>query len=611
VDVSEFLVIGQNTLAIEIHQVSATSSDLSFNAALTTSALNNGLEGIPLTASTNIQARSFSNGQFSGLVNATFAIPGDQSELRITEIHFNPGAPTADEIAAGFDDNDDFEFIEIFNPNATSTINLSGAQLADGVAFNFGDVDLQPGERAVVVEDIDAFMARYGDSDVTILGQYSGGLSNNGEQVDLLDSSGEEVASIDYSGRDPLLFAADGVGFSLVLDDLDDPSSLRVSSELGGTPGTASAQLSGVVINELLANSDGNQTDSIELFNPTSEAIDVGGYFLSDDSDDLLQYQIPAGTIIGAGGYLAFDESDFNATGDGFALSGTAGDEVFLSRAVEGVFVGLQDSVEFGATFSGESLGRLSDGSGRLTRLASTSFGSANGEAEVGPLVISEINYHPAEPSAAALAIDPTLTDNDLEFIEIANPTSESFDLTNFRTLAAGQAIVVVTFDPADPLNANRLAAFEANYGISGDVTIVGGLSESLSNSSARISLQQGDTPDALGEIPFVAIDEVLYTDDAPFPDADGSGESLQRDDFGVSGIIAGNWQAIAPTPGEFESLVLLGDANLDGTVDFRDIVPFIGILSRGDFLDQADIDRNGEVDFRDIVPFISILSAP
>ena len=142
VDVSEFLVIGQNTLAIEIHQVSATSTDLSFNAALTTSALNNGLEGIPLTASTNIQARSFSNGQFSGLVNATFAIPGDQSELRITEIHFNPGAPTADEIAAGFDDNDDFEFIEIFNPNATSTINLSGAQLADGVAFNFGDVDL-------------------------------------------------------------------------------------------------------------------------------------------------------------------------------------------------------------------------------------------------------------------------------------------------------------------------------------------------------------------------------------------------------------------------------------------------------------------------------------
>ena len=97
------------------------------------------------------------------------------------------------------------------------------------------------------------------------------------------------------------------------------------------------------------------------------------------------------------------------------------------------MFVGLQDSVEFGATFTGESLGRLPDGTGRLTRLASTSFGSANGAAEVGPLVISEVNYHPGSPNSAALAIDSTLTDNDLEFIEVANPTSATIDLTNWR----------------------------------------------------------------------------------------------------------------------------------------------------------------------------------
>ena len=621
-DVSDFLVVGENTLAIEIHQVNATSSDLSFNAALTTSTETSNLAELPLTASTNIQARSFSNGQFSGLVNATFAIPGDQSELRITEVHFNPAAPTAGEIAAGFDDNDDFEFIEIFNPNASNTINLSGAQLADAVGFVFGDVDLQPGERAVVVEDIDAFMARYGDSDVTILGQYSGGLNNSGEQIDLLDSSGAEVASIDYSGTDPLLFAADGVGYSLVLDDLDDPSSLRVSTELGGTPGSASGESLGVVINEVLANSDAGQLDAIELFNPTASAINVGGLFLSDDSGDLLQYEIPLGTVISAGGYLVFDETDFNSAplADGnFALS-SLGEAVFLSSASGGL-VSLEDSVEFGATFSGESLGRLPDGSGRLTRLASTSFGSANGEAEVGPLVISEINYHPGDPSAAALAIDPTLTDNDLEFIEIANPTSASIDLSNFRirgeadfnfvagtTLAAGQAIVVVTFDPASPLNANRLAAFEANYGISGNVTIVGGLSEALSNSSGRISLQQRDTLGPLGEFSYVAIDEVFYTDDAPFPDADGSGASLQRDDLNVSGNIVSNWQAVSPTPGFFEQEFLLGDANQDGIVDFNDIPAFVDRLLNGPFLLEADINGDGFIDFNDIPHFVSLL---
>ena len=618
-DVSDFLVVGSNTLAIEIHQVSATSSDLSFNAALTTSAESSNA-AIPLTASTNIQARSFSNGEFSGLVNATFAIPGDQSELRISEILFNPAAPTVDEIAAGFVDNDDFEFIEIFNPNATDTINLSGAQLADGVSFSFGDVDLLPGERAVVVEDIDAFMARYSDSDVTILGQYSGGLNNSGEEVILLESSGEEVASVDYSDADPLLFAADGAGFSLVLDDLDDSSSLRVSSAFGGSPGAASAQLSGVVINEVLANSDGIQTDTIELFNPTSAAVDISGYFLSDDSDNLLQYEVPAGTIITSGGYVVFDESDFNATADGFALSGFSGDEIFLSQAIDGESIELQDSVEFGATFAGESLGRLPNG--RLTRLASTSFGSANGEAEVGPLVISEINYHPAAPSASVLAIDPTLTDNDLEFIEIANPTSESIDLTNYRirgeadfnfatgtTLAAGQAIIVVTFDPASSLNANKLAAFEANYGIGDNVTIIGGLSESLSNSSGRISLQQQDIPNPLGEVAFVAIDEVFYTADAPFPNADGSGQSLQRDDFNVSGNIASNWIAVAPTPGEFESEFLLGDINQDGVVNFFDISPFIVTLQAQNFLAEADINGDGDVDFLDISPFIALLS--
>ena len=167
----------------------------------------------------------------------------------------------------------------------------------------------------------------------------------------------------------------------------------------------------------------------------------------------------------------------------------------------------------------------------------------------------------------------------------------------------------MVTFDPASSLNANKLAAFEANYGIGDNVTIIGGLSESLSNSSGRISLQQQDIPNPLGEVAFVAIDEVFYTDDAPFPDADGSGQSLQRDDFNVSGNIASNWIAVAPTPGEFESEFLLGDINQDGVVNFFDISPFIVTLQAQNFLAEADINGDGDVDFLDISPFIALLS--
>ena len=55
---------------------------------------------------------------------------------------------------------------------------------------------------------------------------------------------------------------------------------------------------------------------------------------------------------------------------------------------------------------------------------------------------------------------------------------------------------------------------------------------------------------------------------------------------------------------------VLLGDVNLDGTVDFLDISPFIALLSNGDYQAEADCDQSGAVGFLDISPFISILSA-
>ena len=416
-------------------------------------------------------------------------------------------------VTKALQNNDDFEFIELYNPSTTGTINLNGVQLSDGVIFSFGDVDLLPGERAVVVEDVDAFMERYGDS-ANVLGQWSGGLSNSGEEVTLLDSSLEEIMSINYQDNDPWYNAADGHGFSLVLEDpvntpvdeLGKYYSWRSSTLLGGTPGDAPFDRAGVVVNEILAHTDAPQSDSIELFNTTSAPISVGGWYLSDEGDDLFKYQIPAGTVIAAGGYLVFDESDFNVTSTGFALNGSEGDQVYLSQGVAGVFVALQDAVEFDATFNGESLGRLPDGSGRLTRLAETSFGVANGVAEVGPLVISEVNYHPENPT------NLSITDNDLEYIEIANPTSADVDLTDWRIrgeadydfaggiLPAGEAIIVVTFDPAVDLV--KLNAFRAHYGIGTDVAIVGGLSASLSNSSGRIALQQPDSPDASGRNP-------------------------------------------------------------------------------------------------------------
>ena len=52
----------------------------------------------------------------------------------------------------------------------------------------------------------------------------------------------------------------------------------------------------------------------------------------------------------------------------------------------------------------------------------------------------------------------------------------------------------------------------------------------------------------------------------------------------------------------------LLGDVNLDGTVDFLDISPFIGLIATGDYQDEADTNQDGVVGFLDIGPFIILL---
>ena len=56
--------------------------------------------------------------------------------------------------------------------------------------------------------------------------------------------------------------------------------------------------------------------------------------------------------------------------------------------------------------------------------------------------------------------------------------------------------------------------------------------------------------------------------------------------------------------------VLLLGDCNLDGEVNFMDIASFIVILSAGDYQAEADVNSDRSVDFLDIGTFISILSS-
>ncbi len=67
-----------------------------------------------------------------------------------------------------------------------------------------------------------------------------------------------------------------------------------------------------------------------------------------------------------------------------------------------------------------------------------------------------------------------------------------------------------------------------------------------------------------------------------------------------------------------WEPLIMRGDVNCDGQVDFRDINPFVLLLTNPDAWHatfpgcptiNGDINGDGVVDFRDINPFVLLLS--
>ena len=58
-----------------------------------------------------------------------------------------------------------------------------------------------------------------------------------------------------------------------------------------------------VVVNEVMSNPSTTPGDMIEFYNTTSQPINIGGWFVSNNSSDLMEYQIAPGTVIAANGY--------------------------------------------------------------------------------------------------------------------------------------------------------------------------------------------------------------------------------------------------------------------------------------------------------------------
>jgi hypothetical protein len=482
------------------------------------------------------------------------AVAARGGDLVISEIMYNPvGAtnlPT---------DGEQYEFVEICNTGPTSVV-LAGSYLTNGVSFVFpSGRSLGPGSYLVVAKNLTAFAARY-PLVTNVLGSYSGKLANSGDTVTLKNAAGVSLFGVTFGDGPKWPQAADGRGASLVLvnpeGDPDDPSSWRASSELHGSPGSVGQPaVCDIVINEILAHTDPPLEDAIELHNITTNAVNMTGWYLSDDPVVRKKYRI-TNAVVQANGYAVIYQHSFSSTNDPkttpFSLS-ELGEAVYLTAAnAQSNLTRAVAFVDFGASSNGMSFGRYPNGTGDLVPMAERSLGGSNGLPRVGPVVISEIMYHnPGDDPQAEYLELLNIAAGPVPLFDPDFPTNtwRIADGVNFvfptNVVVPGGGRLVVT-------GATNLPAFRAMYALSADVPVYGAWSGRLDNAGERIRLEVPSTPET-NMVPYVLIEDIDYDSSAPWPTApDGKGSSLERLDPSSYGNVAANWFAGAPggTPG-------------------------------------------------------------
>jgi hypothetical protein len=500
------------------------------------------------------------------LANGHALAAGLLEDLRISEIMYNPVQ------------GDDYEFIELINAGST-TLDLTGVQFTAGITFTFGANQLPSGERIIVVKNLDALKTIHNLEGVRVANPltFGGRLDNGGEKLTLADAQGTVIVSVDYDDSGAWPGRADGFGSSLeVLDargDSNDPDNWRPSAEFNGSPGRAgTGPVRTVVINEVLANSDLPLEDAIELFNSTGRPIDLSGWFLSDSRSQLDKFRIPNQTVLPASGYIVFYEFQFN-TGNPrvpFSLNSALGDEVYLTAAdANGNLMRFVDTIQFGATENGISLGRFPNGTGDLVAMNRLTFGSnvgandppdrnsefrtgqgaPNSEPKVGPLVISQIMFHPANggdeflelrniTSTALLLYDPNFPTNTWRIADAIE-----FSFPGGISVPAQASILVVPIDPA---------TFRSKYSIASDVQIFGPYTGALNNDGETIELLKPaapiTTPPDAGLVPFILVERIRYDDESPWPaGASETGQPLRRINLAGFGNDPSNWTTQEP----------------------------------------------------------------
>jgi hypothetical protein len=182
-------------------------------------------------------------------------------------------------------------------------------------------------------------------------------------------------------------------------------STIGAENQLVDVNGTCSEAIEVPVlfINEIMSSNtstitdeNGEYDDWIEIYNPNSTAVNVAGYYITDDFSNQTKYQIPTSSniaIVPPNGYLiiwADNQTEQGALHTNFGLSSN-GEKVGLYTPDLAVV----DTVSFGVIPADQSYGRQSDGHPNWIIFTSPTFSASNGFVSVNYTVQNNFNIYP------------------------------------------------------------------------------------------------------------------------------------------------------------------------------------------------------------------------
>jgi hypothetical protein len=315
---------------------------------------------------------------------------------------------------------------------------------------------------------------------------------------------------------------------------------------------TNSPAAAGVVINEVLANNatleepDGSKPDWVEIYNPSSNAVDLVDMSLTDSTLTPRRWVFPMGSLLPARAFLRVrldPDLPSSATNTGFGLKANGGAAYLFNRPADGG--ALASSVTYGLQAADFSIGRVPDGTTNWVLTVPT-FGGANLAASLGDPMALKINEWMASPSSGE------------DWFEIFNPNPQPVNLSRLWLSDSVVNRMVYQIPPLSFIGSgpeafqrfeaddppSYLGADHVNFKLNGDgealaiSTSTGASINSIGFGQQQTDVSQGRLPDGSPNFPInfpttptpgksnflplnsVVVNELLSHSDPPLEDA-------------------------------------------------------------------------------------------